>query len=162
MRKTNTTASGRAGRRRARRRLARVSSLALTLTLMTSAAVQPTLAQGDRGLYIELNKVEDGGGACLATFVVRNTLGHTLDRFRIDLYVFDRKDVVSRQVLLDMAPLRRDKTMVSRFSLSEKPCTEIGRLLINDLPQCRSESGETLDCLAGLRVASKDRIELFK
>lgn len=149
------------------------ASVALAVALLVSVAEEQAQAQsGDSGLYIELNKVEDGkreggesedgGGGCLATFVVRNGLGHTLDRFRIDLYVFDREDVVTRQVLLDMAPLRRDKTTVSRFSLSPRSCAEIGRLLVNDLPQCRRESGETLDCLAALSVASKDRIELFK
>lgn len=146
--------------RRLKRRTGAIASLGLAVALLGATAA---FAQRDDGaLHIELNKAEDGEGSCLATFVVRNALGHTLDRFRIDLYVFDREDVVSRQVLLDMAPLRRDKTTVSRFSLSEKPCAEIGRLLVNDLPQCRSESGESLDCVAKLRVASKDRIELFK
>ena len=112
---------------------------------------------------IELNKVEDNGGSCLASFVVRNRLGHTLDRFSMDLYVFDSDGVIARQVLLDLAPLRGNKTTVLSFFLIERPCGEISRILINDIPSCRSEgTGETLDCLDGLSVSSRSPIEMVK
>lgn len=121
------------------------------------------IARGaETGLSVELNKTEDNGGSCLASFVVQNRLGQTLDRFSMDLYVFDREGVIARQVLLDLAPLRRDKTTVARFSLIDRPCAEVGRLLINDIPACRGESGATLDCLNGLDVSSRGRIELIK
>jgi hypothetical protein len=115
------------------------------------------------GLSIELNKVEDNGGSCLASFVVQNGLGHTLDRFSLDLYVFDSEGVIARQVLLDMAPLRDDKTTVARFSLIQRPCGEVGRILVNNVPSCRSEgTGEELDCLAGLTVSSRSPVEMVK
>ncbi len=118
---------------------------------------------GEPGIEIDLNKVEDNGGSCLASFVVQNRLGHTLDRFSMDLYVFDRDGVIARQVLLDLAPLRGNKTTVARFSLIERACDEISRILVNDIPSCRSEgTGETLDCLAGLTVTSRGAIEMIK
>ena len=114
-------------------------------------------------LDIELNKAEDGGGTCVASFVVRNDMGQSLDRFSMDLYVFDRDGVIARQVLLDLAPLRDAKTTVARFNLIARPCAEVSRILVNDIPSCRAEgSGETLDCLANLTVSSRDRIEMVK
>ncbi len=95
--------------------------------------------------------------------MVRNKLGHTLDRFSLDLYVFDRDGVIARQVLLDLAPLRNAKTTVARFSLIKRACDDVGQILVNDVPSCRSEgTGETLDCLAGLSVSSRGRIEMVK
>jgi hypothetical protein len=104
----------------------------------------------------------DGDGACVASLVVRNDMGHTLDRFSMDLYVFDRDGVIARQVLLDLAPLRGAKTTVARFNLIG-PCAEVSRILVNDIPSCRGEgSGETLDCLAALTVSSRGSIEMVK
>ncbi|MFQ6018781.1 MAG: hypothetical protein ACE5KF_11385 [Kiloniellaceae bacterium] len=118
---------------------------------------------GQSNIAIELNKVEDNGGSCLASFVVQNNLGHTLDRFSLELFVFDRDGIIARQVLLDMAPLRGDKTTVAKFFLIERHCAEIGRVLINDIPSCRNnDTGETLDCLSGLAVSSRSHVELVK
>ena len=121
------------------------------------------VSAADPGLEIELNKVEDGEAACIASFVVRNAMGHTLDRFSMDLYVFDSAGVIARQVLLDLAPLRGNKTTVARFNLIARPCGEVSRILVNDIPSCRGEgSGEALDCLAALTVSSRGSIEMVK
>ena len=118
---------------------------------------------GQGGLHIELNKVEDNAGSCLASLVVQNDLGETLDRFSLDLYVFDPDGIITRQVLLDLAPLRGDKTTVARFILIREPCAGAGRVLVNQVPSCRSESsGEILDCLDGLTVSSRSPIQLVK
>ncbi len=38
-----------------------------------------------------------------------------------------------------------------------------GRILVNAVPSCRSENtGEDLDCLAGLAVSSRSRVEPVK
>ena len=118
---------------------------------------------GQGGLHIELNKVEDNAGSCLASLVVQNDLSETLDRFSLDLYVFDRDGIIARQVLLDLAPLRADKMTVARFVLIRQTCEGVGRVLVNDVPSCRSESsGAVLDCLDGLTVSSRSPIQLVK
>ncbi len=125
-------------------------------------------AAAGSGLDIELNKAEDGGGGgCVASFVVRNDMGQSLDRFSMDLYVFDRDGVIARQVLLDLAPLRGvkggSKTTVARFNLIARPCAEVSRILINDIPSCRgADAGAALDCLAALKVSSRSAIEMVK
>ncbi len=150
----------RAGLRRALQLLVG-TPLVLGALVVGPAGPAPAAAEG--GLEIELNKVEDSGGGCLASFVVYNGLGHTLDRFSMDLYVFDRAGIIAREVLIDLAPLRTDKTRVARFALIQRACEEVGRVLVNDIPSCRSQgTGEILDCLDGLAVSSRSRVEMVK
>jgi hypothetical protein len=137
--------------------LAAIAAVAMILTLWANAA-----AADEQNLQIELNKTEDSGGGCLASFVVENKLGHTLDRFSLDLFVFDKEGIIARQVLLDMAPLRKSKTTVANFALVQVSCDSIGKVLVNDIPSCRSEDGSLLDCLTDLKVSSRNRIELTK
>lgn len=134
-----------------------ITAAGLGLALWAGAAT----AQ-DKSLDIELNKVADSGDGCLASFVVQNKLGQTLDRFSLDLFIFDKEGIIARQVLLDMAPLRKDKTTVANFSLIQIPCENIGKVLVNNIPSCRSEDGSMLDCLTDLKVSSRNRIELTK
>lgn len=158
---TQPTSTTRNAGHRIRRRLARLACGALACAgLLSTAGPAATAATG---LHIQLNKVESSGESCLASFVIRNDLGQTLDRFSLDIYVFDRDGIIARQVLLDLAPLHLDKTTVARFALIQSACEDIGQVLVNNVPSCRSqETGETLDCLAGLTVSSRSRIDLIK
>ena len=45
-------------------------------------------------LNLELNKMEDGPRGCLATVLIGNHLERTLDRFRLDLVLFNGKGVI--------------------------------------------------------------------
>ena len=137
--------------------LSAIVAVGLCLALWAGAA-----AAQEKSLDIELNKTENSGDGCLASFVVQNKLGQTLDRFSLDLYVFDKEGIIARQVLLDMAPLRKSKTTVANFSLIQVPCENIGKVLVNNIPSCRSEDGSLLDCLTDLKVSSRNRIELTK
>ena len=136
------------------------------LALIAAALAGPAAAAGaaEPALTIELNKVEDSDqSTCVAAFVLRNDMAAALDRFSLDLYVFDSEGIIAQQLVLDLAPLRGQKTTVVRFPLLNRPCASIGRVLINDIPSCRSAAtGEDLNCLAALSVSSRDRIALTK
>lgn len=122
----------------------------------------PPFARAQGGLAIELNKVEDFDDGCMASFVFQNNLGATLDRFNLDLFLFDAQGVIMRRVTIDMAPLPNGKTRVAQFHLHSGPCAELSRVLVNDFPQCRADDGEPVDCLAGLAVSSRSPIVLAK
>lgn len=137
--------------------------LALIVASPIALGFSRAASAAEPSLNIELNKAEDGDGTCVASFVVRNAMGHTLDRFSMDLYVFDSDGVIARQVLLDLAPLRGNKITVARFNLIARSCGEVSRILVNDIPSCRSAgSGDILDCLAALTVSSRASIEMVK
>lgn len=114
------------------------------------------------GLAIELNKVETTEEGCRTLFVFDNRTGHELNRFRIDLILFDAKGVYTKQVMLDMAPLYEDKKTVASFLLGEEGCDEIGSILINGIPHCHNRDGNAVDCVDFLEVHSRSGIPLEK
>lgn len=119
-------------------------------------------ATEDTWLEIELNKIESVAEGCRALFVFDNQTGAELERFRVDLILFDEAGVYSKQLLLDMAPLTRDKKVLASFRIDEQACNGIGSILINDIPQCEGTTGDALDCLDLLKVTSKSDIPLEK
>ena len=139
-----------------------------TARIRMAAAMAMALLCGSVGaaaaatLDIELNKIEDAGGQCSASFVMQNHMGATLDQLRIDLYVFDKGGVIMRRVYLDTGPMRDGKTTVASFALVDQPCDKIGRLLVNDIPTCKAPDGSALDCLGGLTLSSKAPVDLTK
>jgi len=82
----------------------------------------PPLGATEGRLGIELNKLEDTEEGCRSLFVFDNATGHELNRFRVDLILFDRKGVYAKQLLLDMAPLYEDKKVLASFLLADDPC----------------------------------------
>ena len=78
------------------------------------------------------------------------------------MVLFDGKGVYSRQILLDMAPLYKDKKVVASFLINDLACDEIGSMLVNALPSCANSAGTDIDCLALLDVTSKSSIPLEK
>ena len=134
----------------------------LTLGLL-ACALSTTVAAQPKGVAIELNKAETSARGCTAAFVIANRTGQTLDRFSIELYLFDAAGVLSERLIVDLAPLPRGRTRIAGFDLSTSPCPAIGRLLVHDIPDCRAEAtGEPVDCIGGLSVSSKSRIPLDK
>jgi hypothetical protein len=146
---------GRLDMARTTRRIGVAAAIAAALLCGHAAASAATLD-------IELNKIEDAGAQCSASFVMQNHMGATLDQLRIDLYVFDKGGVIMRRVYLDTGPMRDGKTTVASFALVDQPCDKIGRLLVNDIPTCKAPDGSALDCLGGLTLSSKAPVELAK
>lgn len=135
------------------------AALLVGAAISTAAGIPSARAAG---LAIELNKAENGSGGCLASFVIRNSLGHTLDRFSMDVIIFDRDGVIAGRSLLDLAPLPDAKTTVATFPLQNGGCEGISRVLVNSFPACQARDGQDVDCLAGLSVSSRGKIGLEK
>jgi len=76
--------------------------------------------------------------------------------------LFDDKGVYSRQILMDMAPLYKDKKVVASFLMNELACDDIGSMLVNALPSCANSTGADLNCIGLLEVTSKSSIPLEK
>jgi hypothetical protein len=136
-----------------------VGAVCAALGLLVLA--QPLVAD-EPELRIELNKLEDTDQGCRSLFLVDNGTGHELNRFRIDLILFDQQGVYAKQLLLDMAPLNDDKKVLASFLLAEQPCSSIGSILVNGLPQCEDGAGAQLDCVPLLKVGSRTDVPLEK
>lgn len=132
-----------------------VAGVAMALAIGGTAAAE-------QGLNLELNKLSDVDGYCAASLLLINRMGSTLDQVRFDLFVMDRDGVIARRLFLDTGPMRDGKTTVATFAILDRPCAEVGRLLINDVPICKTEAGDDTDCVAALDVSSRAGIELAK
>jgi hypothetical protein len=133
--------------------------IGMLLGLLPAAAAR---AQENTALGIELNKLESTEEGCRAVFVFYNNTEHELNRFRIDLILFDPQGIYDKQLLVDMAPLYPHKKTVASFLLAEKPCAEVGSILVNDLPWCEDGAGSELDCVGMLDVWSLADVPLQK
>jgi hypothetical protein len=134
-----------------------LAAVLASLRLFASAA---PAAEGN--LKIELNKLDDTEQGCRSVFVFDNHTGHELERFRLDLILFDAKGVYSKQLLLDMAPLHPDKKTVASFLLDNQRCDRIGSILVNDVPWCEDGAGTSLQCVKMLDVRSLTTVPLQK
>ena len=135
------------------------TALGAALGLLAFAQPAPA-AEGE--LLIELNKLETTDQGCRSLFVFDNATGHELNRFQVDLILFDQEGVYAKQVMLDMAPLSDDKKVLASFLLPDQPCDTIGSILVNDLPQCADGAGAQLDCVKLLEVHSRTDTPLEK
>jgi hypothetical protein len=126
------------------------------------AVTASSLCAAEGRLGIELNKLEDTEEGCRSLFVFDNETGHELNRFRVDLILFDRKGVYAKQLLLDLAPLYEDKKVLASFLLADDPCDSIGTVLVNDVPWCENGAGATVDCVKLLDVGSRTEVPLEK
>lgn len=139
--------------------------MCLRAAALLAAGLLPWLGgagQAAQTLDIELNKLEDVGGQCTASLLLTNRLSETLERVRFDLYVFDKAGVIARRLLLDTGPMRAGKTTVASFALIDQPCGNVGRLLVNDVPVCKTTAGAAVDCVAALNLSSRATVPLTK
>ncbi len=136
----------------------RLATAFIVILLATGIWTAPTPAEAN-GLTLELNKVADGPQGCLATVLIGNRLGRTLDRFRLDLVLFNGKGVLFDRILIDLAPLPHGRTTVASFPLVQGACIGVSRILLQDVPACRTDGRKDLDCLSDLAVSSRTGID---
>lgn len=131
---------------------------AITMFAVTFAAT----AAGAQTIDLELNRLDEIDGQCAASLLFTNRLGQTLDRVRFDVYVMGDDGVIVRRLFLDTGPMRDGKTTVATFAVLDRPCAAVGRLLVNDVPVCKTEAGVDVDCVAALNPTSRAGVELAK
>ena len=113
-------------------------------------------------LGIELNKLEQVEGICRVYFVFENATDHKLETLQLELVLFDTKGFVKRRLTLDAAPIAQDKTSVKLFDLPETQCTDVGRILINDVVNIAGPDGALPKDVSQLDLSSKLDADLFK
>jgi hypothetical protein len=136
---------------------------ALVLIAFASLLVGLSAAQAQQSsITIELNKLESQGQGCRAYFVVGNKSSSNYDALKLDLVLFRPDGVIGRRFAVDLAPLRADKRSVKLFDIEGTPCDQVGSFLINDVMECKSESGTVADCLKGISVSTLTNVQLTK
>jgi len=113
-------------------------------------------------ISLELNKLETSDKGCRAYVVVSNPSATSFDAYKLDLVMFQADGIIGRRFAVDLAPLRPSKRTVKLFELDGTNCDGIGSFLVNDVMECRSDTGPVNDCLARLQVKSLTKVEISK
>ncbi|MEX0317066.1 MAG: hypothetical protein AB3N21_03900 [Ruegeria sp.] len=135
--------------------------------ILSGAALAAALATGalaeDGKLSIELNKFEaaDAGG-CRAFFLFRNQTDNSFEQFEMSLAILDGNGVIDRLLSIDAAPLPVQRTVLKLFEIPEIGCGDISEILLHDLPACKPQNAEPMDCFPVLALSSKTPATLAK
>ncbi|HVC51974.1 MAG TPA: Tat pathway signal sequence domain protein [Stellaceae bacterium] len=136
-----------------------VAAVLLGTGLAFGAAAAPS---SPSPIGIQLNRLDDHGGNCRASFVITNPGPEAFTGFRLDLVMFDKGGTITRRLAVDIAPLLADKTSVKIFDIPQISCAGIGSMLINDVLDCRDAKGPVADCVGRVTPTSKLPVKLMK
>jgi hypothetical protein len=138
------------------------AAAAFLFGMPAQAGDQPPAAAAPSGTSLELNKLETYDKGCRAYMVVNNTTDTAYSAFKLDLVLFQTDGVIGRRFALDLAPVRAQKKTVKLFELDGIACDKIGSFLINDVMDCKSETGPAENCLQKLTVSTLTTVQLSK
>ncbi len=128
----------------------------------TTNSASATTGVAAPGLSLELNKLETYEKGCRAYIVVNNTTVMAYPAFKLDLVLFQTDGVIGRRFALDLAPVRAQKKTVKLFELDGVACDKIGSFLINDVMDCKTDSGAADSCLQKLTTSTLTAVQLSK
>ena len=143
--------------------IALVALTSVVLGLGPADGAEQAAKTAEQGaIAIELNKLEPQGSQCRAYFVVTNKNSSDYQELKLDLVLFRPDGVIARRFAVDLAPLKSNKRTVKLFELAETRCEEVGSFLINEVMECRADSGPVADCLNEIAVSSLTKAQLTK
>jgi hypothetical protein len=116
----------------------------------------------DGAIEIQLNKLEPHGNQCRAYFVIINKDGANYQVLKLDLVLFQPDGVIGSRFVVDLAPVKSKKRTVKLFELANTSCDDIGSVLINEVMECRTDTGPVSDCLEDISVSSLTKAQLAK
>ncbi len=111
-------------------------------------------------LEIELNSIALRNDSCEVYLRVRNETTMEFSVFKVDLAFFDRSGIINDRSLVELGPLRADKTSLHVFQMPDMDCNDVGEVLLNDITECRLTDSATNvgDCLDLVTLSSKGDI----
>jgi hypothetical protein len=116
----------------------------------------------DGPIAIELNKLEPQGKQCRAYIVIQNKSPTNYQELKLDIVLFRPDGVIGKRFAVDLAPLKAEKRSVKLFDIEGTACDQVGSFLINDVMECKAESGQLTDCLKDISVSSRTDVQLTK
>ncbi len=144
---------------------------AISCALILPTAVGATLANADPdaapaqatpAVHMELNKLEPSDKGCRAYMVIDNQGEDAFQSFKIDLVLFQTDGVIGKRFSIDLAPLKPKKKSVKLFEIDGIQCDKIGSFLVNDVMECKAQSGPVSGCLESLKTSTLTKVQLSK
>lgn len=130
----------------------------------TTAAAQSedTPAKPSPMISLELNNATDAeNDSCRLTYVATNHSGKAISQIAYQVGVFDAEGIVRRILVLEFGALTVGKTKIVLFDLAEQKCSDISRIIVNDVAKCTlaDDASDAGFCLKGLVTNSRNDIQ---
>ncbi|MDA7948938.1 MAG: hypothetical protein MPJ78_15860 [Hyphomicrobiaceae bacterium] len=109
----------------------------------------------DQGVVIELNRLSPVKNACRMSLVFTNMMDVAVEALAIETVLFNKQDSVERFLVLKSRPLSPKKIRVQQFDVTGIDCERFGKLLLNDVKECKAATLDQKACVAGIRPSSK-------
>jgi hypothetical protein len=129
---------------------------------LAGADPQTSPTTSGASVNVELNKLEPVDKNCRAYVVVTNGTETSFKSFKLDLVLFQTDGVIGKRFSIDLAPLRPKKKTVKLFDIDGMSCDKIGSVLINDVMECKSDTGAAENCLQELTASTRTNVQLSK
>ena len=114
------------------------------------------LASESGKIAVEFNDLQPVESGCRAVLVLNNGLGQPLDALALRVVAFDKEEHAALFLTLDVGALPVGKTRVVRFDLgSQLACDGIGRLVLDDVTDCKGGELDRAKCLAAVSLSSR-------
>ncbi len=110
---------------------------------------------------VEINKIEQRDSGCLFYLVSGNESATNFQELMLDMVLFDSEDLILRRIAINLAPMSAGKTNVKMFEIADTQCTTISKVLVNEILECRDDTGQIEGCLDLLSPGSRTAISLF-
>ncbi len=114
----------------------------------------PSYAADAPLLAVELNKLETYEKGCRAYVVINNAGEQAFQTVKVDLVLFQPDGVIARRFAVDLGPLKSVKKTVKLFDVEGLACDKIASVLVNDVMECKADSGVIPDCLTKISLSS--------
>jgi hypothetical protein len=138
------------------------TAAAVCLPLGIAQAAPAATATSSDTLSVELNKLETYDRGCRAYVVINNVSDHSYQSVKLDLVLFQPDGVIARRFAVDLAPLKSTKKTVKLFDMEGLACEKIASILVNDVMDCKIETGPIADCLSKMNMSSVAAAPLTK
>ncbi len=136
----------------------KLASIATALWFAGGVIAGSSALAQENNFTLELNSAKDNANGCRLTYVAINKTGIILEKTAYEVVVFDKDGGVSQFLILEFGKLPIGKTKVVQFDLKDNKCTNISRLLINDVSECEAGGKNVSICLDALRTKSRTNI----
>lgn len=120
----------------------------------------PSWAGEAAGIRIELNNARQNKLDCRISFVMQNTLPSRIDAMSLEVVLFTKQGLVDQFLKLKTGVLASGKLRVKQFDLKNTKCTDVSKILINEIAACKGEGLSPSSCLAALSTSSRASIQL--
>lgn len=136
---------------------------ALITGQMAMAQAESTAPAATGPLTVEINKFEPNDtGGCRAFFLFRNETGLTFEGFEMSLAILSGNGVIDRLLSIDAAPLPAARTTLKLFEIPDIACTDISEILLHEIPSCKPQNADQMDCYSLLELNSRTSAALVK